>query len=357
MRKRSARSSTRLRSKSTRSSSVSHRRVKKRSRNLKKLTQVAVFVLVVGISFLFILGLGIYRNLNKNFASADSPNYYNISEQDIFTVLYVLADDISDDPVIIKELSMVFFDKKNNKLIRYKVDPNITMDIPGKFGEEPLFNVFALGSLNSENEILGGMGLMGESMSKMFGYKVDRYLLLDSTLESNMNELFSTGNLGLKLGPAKTDLTLSEFYGLVKFINSLPSDRLIEKTVDSASMANANYEFLDSEIRDLTFDSFVASERKSIAILNGAKLPGLASVASRYIENMGGRVVSVGNADKIYEKSMLIVDDKGSETVKKIVHSFGVTNVVTKGEIDLLESEISRSDIVLLFGLDSEDIL
>ena len=220
MRKRSARSSTRLRSKSTRSSSVSHRRVKKRSRNLKKLTQVAVFVLVVGISFLFILGLGIYRNLNKNFASADSPNYYNISEQDIFTVLYVLADDISDDPVIIKELSMVFFDKKNNKLIRYKVDPNITMDIPGKFGEEPLFNVFALGSLNSENEILGGMGLMGESMSKMFGYKVDRYLLLDSTLESNMNELFSTGNLGLKLGPAKTDLTLSEFYGLVKFINS-----------------------------------------------------------------------------------------------------------------------------------------
>lgn len=330
------------------------KRVKK-TRLSRNTAKTLLFVLIVLVSFIFIAGTLVYRNLTKNFASADSPNSYSLRDQKIYSVLYVLVDDLSTKPVLVKELSMVFIDKNNKKAVRYSIPVNSVVDIPGTFGEEPLSKVFALGSLNSENEMDGGIALMDKSISNLFGYKVDRYIVLDSKLEGNFDALLETGNMSLSLGPAKTDFSFLEFYEMYKFLSTLPSDRLMHKDYSQDYLQN---QFLvDDEIQDLTFDSDVAEEKKNIAVLNGADLPGLAGYASRYIENMGGRVVTVGNADKIYDESMLIVDDLESQTVKKIVHTFGFVQVVKKDQVELLENEVSRSDIVLIFGLDSGSLL
>ena len=110
---------------------------------------------------------------------------------------------------------------------------------------------------------------------------------------------------------------------------------------------------LDEELLDLTFDSIISREKKSIAILNGTSISGVANYGSRLVNNIGGRVVAVGNTQNDYEKSVIISDDPTTESTQILQKIFKIENIISDFEAGKFnESEIDRSDITIIFGLD-----
>lgn len=306
----------------------------RKARAHKNLLKTVALVVLLLVSIIFILGLGFYKKITQNYASASSPNSYSIRNQDIYTLLYM-----SDDFYYLN-----FFDTRNKKVISYNIPLNLTLDVPGKYGEEEISKVRALGKLNNkEDEML----LVTRSIAKLFGYKVDKYIVSGHNMTLGMSDFYKD----IK----ESNVSLNDAYYMFTFIKSLPSDRFIKKdfTFDYAS----NTDLIDADIRDLTFDSKVALEKKSIAVLNGTDMPGLANYASRIIVNEGGRVVSTGNSQIPYDETLLVVDDPESQTVTEMVHSFGIKKVLRKSQSEINENEVDRADIVLILGLDMKDVL
>lgn len=319
--------------------------------------------------FLFSLGLlfsyTFYKYLNQKFASASSSASYSITDDLIPTVSYIVVKDLDSDPVVVKKVHFMIFNKNNKKLSIYDLPVDKDFSLPGKFGNEILSRVFALGSLNSDDKSLSGANYINRSILKLFGFKVDKFLLIDEDHEAFFDSLWRNGDVlsvkslrdvaGLD-GSFKTDIDIREFYDLMSFIKSLPSDRVVDDKNFPASFENTV--MFDNSIREITFDSVVAKEKKNISVLNGTNFSGLASFGTRVIENYGGRVVATNSTARTYDKSVIITDDISSQTTGFLSRVFKIDNIVSKEHAGVyLENEVDRSDVVVIFGFDSSDNL
>ena len=104
--------------------------------------------------------------------------------------------------------------------------------------------------------------------------------------------------------------------------------------------------------------SNISNEKKTISVLNGTSVSGVATLSSRVISNIGGRVVAIENASSEYSNTLIISDDLDSETVAYIKKSFGIDRVYTKQEASFVrEDAMSRSDIIVVIGFDLADRL
>jgi hypothetical protein len=332
------------------------------NRHLKKTISAA---LLFFISALFIAGLGYFKNMSRSFVSADEAGYFHLSGKDLYSVLLVSVKDFDTPPVVTDSITFNLIDKKNKKILQYDIPVSAVFDIPGKYGEEELGKVFALGSINDLGGYTEGIELLDKTVTSLFGYKVNRFILVDSSLSSQMhslikgNEAFSVlalKEISTSPNSLKTNMSFQEFTSLVSFVNSLPQDRLISRSLNYSYFSNNK--LLDDEIKDMTFDSVLAEEKKSIAVLNGAGIPGLAAFGTRISENLGGRVVAVGNASMVYEESVIVTEDLLSETVNYLAHSFGIKKVLLKEQsTHINENELDRADVVVILGIDNRDVL
>lgn len=345
------------------SAQKNHRR-KIVSRGKKKLFYKAVsVVLTFAVSFVFLAILSAYKYLDSSFASAQSYKYdRNAYTSDQFpTLVYAVTTDTNKNPIFISELKYIIFDKLNNRMLVYEIPTQAAYDIPGKYGEEQFSKIVALAGLNSDDEIRQGAELLKGTLFKIIGYKTDRFLFVDEGHSRIFDELLGNGSFLdlIKIKDIissrdnfKTDLSFEEFYDLFSFVKKLPNDRIEEKLLSENDLANPE-ESIDQVLIDMNEDSTVASESKSISVLNGTDTPGVAYLGTRIINNMGGRVVASGNADRTYSTSVIITDDPNSETCRLLSEVFGIYNIVQKDGNNLGEHEIDRSDIVVIIGFDT----
>jgi hypothetical protein len=332
----------------------------KRSPKGRQIIGLGVFSLLLTVSIVFLTGLAYIKDLTKGFASASSSNSILLSEKDVFSVLYISVDDIEDRPLLINNAQMTFFDRKSGKVLGYRISGNTVIDVPGRFGEEEFSKIIALGSLREPQDLGGGLELAGRTILGLFGYNADRYVMVDGDMSGYFDDLFSGGNSpGLisfknvkKLSNSLlTDMTFGELYEVYQILHTSSEGRYSAKNFDHSYIQNPG--LFDNEIRNITLESDIAKERKSISVLNGAGIPGLATFGARVVVNMGGRVTTAGNASRIYDESYLIVDDLDSFTVRQIATTFGVSNVILKINAgDIQENEINRTDIVFIMGVD-----
>jgi hypothetical protein len=63
---------------------------------------------------------------------------------------------------------------------------------------------------------------------------------------------------------------------------------------------------LDKEIKSIYLDSEIANEKLSISVVNATGINGLGKRVSRYVSNMGGRVVDVSSRNENLNKSVII---------------------------------------------------
>lgn len=327
----------------------------------RKVYKVALVSSVFFVSLLFLFSYGFYRYLNQNFASALTNSSYSLSEDNMPTMSFIIAEDLKSDPVVVKKVNFIIFDKTDKKVSIYNIPTDRGYSIPGKYGSEQFSKIFALGGMNSDNKLLAGSRAVNRALFKLFGFKVDKFLLVDSSHEEFFDKLFHNGGL-LNLVNIKdisglgdslvTDIDLREFYKLTSFVYSLPEDRVIDEVNGPNCFCNTQ-EF-DDYIRESTYESDISKEKKNIAILNGTNYSGLASFGARVVSNIGGRVVAVDNTDKFYDQSVIITDDINSKTAAFLSRVFNISTIIPKEEShSFIETEIDRSDVSVIFGFDT----
>ncbi|MBP7928074.1 LytR C-terminal domain-containing protein, partial [Patescibacteria group bacterium] len=260
-----------------------------------------------------------------------------------------------------KRVDYFLVDATSQKIIKYSVPVDIIEDAPGKYGAEPISNLLALGMLE-DGDFGSGISLLNNSLFRMFGFPVDRYLVVEEDMMVVVDDIFQNNIdiTGLNIREAflssKTNLAINELWSFYKFFISLPQDRFITKTITQSYLENLS--LLDEELLDITFDSTVSRQKLSFAVLNGTNYAGVANFGSRVIKNLGGRVVATGNAKKIYEKSMIVAQDPNSESVRRVSHAFDIEDVIDyEAGRALNENEILRSDITIIIGLDFAEIM
>ena len=329
----------------------------------RNIRSVIIVVVVFVFSFLFLFSYTFYKYLNQRFASALSSTSYAISDETIPTISYIVAEDLKSDPVVIKKVEFFILNKDINYVFSFNVPVDTNYEIPGRFGSETLDKVFALGELNAQDKYVSGAEAINRSIFKLFGFKVDKFVVTDTKYEDFFDKLWSGGGIlnmmkmkdVTSLGDhLKTDMDIREFYSLTSFISSLPKDSIVEKNIVPKSFSNTDV--FDNFIRESTLDSVLSREKKSIAVLNGTSYSGLASFGSRVINNFGGRVVATQNTTKTYDKSVIVTDNPTSETVLFLSRVFRISNIISKAEAkshSIMENEVDRSDIVVILGFDT----
>lgn len=316
------------------------------------------------VGFLFLLSLGaiggieLYKVLTKPFASASSATAFDIKDTQLVTLALIVVDHLDSDPIQTKSINLIFFDSEKKKVVSFDMPLDLEIDIPGRFGSEPYKNILSLGMLDGGG-VEDGADLVVKSLKTQFGFSVDRYLVTEDQYSGPVVGTFKFGRSGGLLGlesltgfalSSATNASISEIYSLYTLVNSLPADRFIAHENSQDFYSDGAY--IDSVIRDLTFDSAVAQESASVAILNGASIPGVASFGQRVIENQGGYVVSAENASTIYQETTLVVSSKDLEIVKEILRFFPVKNVIEKRAFANAEPVADRVDVSLIVGLD-----
>lgn len=339
---------------------VSRKTVSRKTQKfLEKTKKIATITLLFIISAAFLSGYYFYKRFTKEYASAFSASSYEISSEDIFSVAYIKVDDFQNDPLFINSVSLLIFDKGMSKIISYNIPTDTLIDVPGIYGDEPFYNIMAIGHLDGGNDYSQSISLIVNSIEKAMTFPVDRYIIVDKSTHSLADMLLSgtidLSNVNITFDlvkrKVKMNLSLDEVYDIYQFTKALPQDRFIEKTLKGSYIDDPN--LLDEELMDITFDSLLSREKKSIAILNGTEFTGVATYGSRIVKNFGGRVVVVGNTHEMYEKSIIITDDLNSETVRIISHIFNINNIILDSDArNINENEINRSDVSIIFGLD-----
>ncbi|MFH1648412.1 MAG: LytR C-terminal domain-containing protein [Patescibacteria group bacterium] len=325
----------------------------------KIIARVGIVLLTFLISATFLGIYSLYKYVNQTFASALSDTD-SLLEDSVPTVSYIVVEDFKSDPVVIRKVNYIIFDKNTKKVIIYDLPTNHDFEIPGKFGKENLSKMFALGGLNSEVPLESGAKTLSRNIFKLFGFKSDKYVLVSSEHEDSFDNLWRRGgflNL-LKVGRLTnlegallTNMNLKEVYNLLNFVDSLPRDRVVE---DKAPLCFCDTQNFDDLIRDSTLESDISLEKKNIAILNGTNYSGLASFGARVARNIGGRVVAIDNTERFYDNSYIVADDINSKTVEMLSNVLRIDNIIQKEQShSLTENEIDRSDVVVIFGFDT----
>lgn len=324
---------------------------KRKSKKNTSLIGFVVFTLSL-VSLLFLGAYFVYKSLSLSAASALSINSFDLINSNSYTIL--LAD--SDSTSKIESISLVLIDKKGKKVKIYKFPGNLVINAHGRFGNEEVSKLLMLGSLEGAKET----ELTKQTIQDFLGINVDRYIYIGQDIKQPVYELFTKGDgsglmslesLRTISRSLKTDMKVNELYVVYKYITGLPSDRFFTYNLSQSDVDNSTS--LDEDIRDMTLNSDFAAEKKSVAVLNGTDVSGMAGIASRFVENMGGRVVALGNASKQYQESILVVDDKQSLTAQSIKRYFGISKVITKNDAkDIYEGEIDRADISIIIGFD-----
>jgi|GEM_PF-613689 len=336
------------------------------NRSTKKyFSQMAVGSVIFLGALLFLAGYSLYNYLHQTFASAASVSSYSITNEGVVTLSYIEVEDIASDPVILKTLKFLIFNKENKELSIFDIPLGLKVDMTGKFGEEEIYKAFALGALNSKTAIDDGVVAVNNVVKRIFGYKVDRYILvdesssrilLDSLTGKGFSELLSLRAASDIKRNTTSNLSAAEYYDLVTFASGVVKDNISRYSVTQTDVDDS--ENLDGQILDMNFDGPISREGLSVSILNGTDIPGVASFGSRLIKNSGGRVVGVSNASINYENSYIITDIEDSVTLNYISRVLGISNVLTKKEAEKFnENEIDRSDITVIVGFDIAEAL
>lgn len=349
----------------TRKKSGSWKKTAKSRRGLRKFKKTVVqyvsLFLLFSLSLLTLFSYLSYKKLTSPFVSASSVSSFDIRNEDIFTVSLISVNSREGDFVTTSSVKVLFFDVKNNKVVIYDVPHDLELDIAGRYESESVSKILGMGMALNNDSFESGIDLLDSSLAKLFGFNIDRHIVIEDSFYIDFESILLDDSVGLPFNLGflsnmdeymQTDLRFSEMYFIYEYLHSLTSDRFISNTINTSFSEDST--MLDAQLLDLTFDSSLALEKKTFVILNGTQVTGLAATAARAVENMGGRVIVVGNASKTYETSVLIVDDKTSESAKRISRFFSIEKVLLKkDQTTVSESEISRADITLVIGIDN----
>lgn len=321
---------------------------------------------LIGLFLFFLLFLSFYafyKQFHQSYTQARSLTSENFQDQDFYTIALISsAGSFESQPLEFSSVKLLFLSPGQNSFVVYEIPPDLEIDIPGKFGYEKISSLFTLGTLDlmegdgcSESCISGGLEFSVDSLENFIGIKIDRFVFIDPSLVEFSENLLINGKISNIFNKEYVSSLKASLLTNMKFTDFLTFYYLIRgySQDDVEFKSFTNNDEMDSALRQLTFDSNCALEKKSVAVLNAAGTPGLASFGARVVKNRGGHVVAVENASRNSDKTYLIASESDSSLVRYLSSFFEISEVYSKEELNFTDAVLDRADITLILGIDN----
>lgn len=309
---------------------------------VKKIKSFLIYSTLAIVLVMFVSQIFLNNILEYSFSLAKSGVGKDFKNADKFNLLLVNKNSLNE----ISQVDLVVFDKVNEKLFTYSVDVNEENFYFNK-NVSSLKLLFKNSSFNQEALVLAFEKNYGLIINHSMVFGNEEYQIYKKTVQgeikiTDLGEVLSIKNIGIR----NTFL----MYSYSKDLN-----------VEDRKVSSVNSIFkLDKELKSIYLDSEIANEKLSIAVVNATGINGLGKRVSRYVSNMGGRVVDVSSRNENIEKSVIIYKDE-SKSMEYLANILNIENKTKYQEVDnnakIEYSEIIKSDIVIVLGLDiSEDL-
>lgn len=267
----------------------------------------------------------------------------------------------------LKDLVVATYDKEEGTLKWLKIPTGVYLNLPSDYGWGDLKSAYLLGQTEEKQK---GVDVLVRGVELLLAAKVDGYIAVnDSSVSFDEEDLdkirkYAFGPtfflkslavndyLSTKVHTSLTPWSLVSLslkakevrFDKAKFKDL--SDFMTEDTREGQKYPVLDIASLDNYLKEVLSEPKILADLAKIEVRNSTKKPGLASLASRVITNLGGNVVYTGNSDDNLEQTKIYVYGNRHKTADRLGEVLGA-----KVETKKPDNEI-RGDIVVQVGLD-----
>lgn len=242
---------------------------------------------------------------------------------------------------------------KEKPIIVLKLAEEISIETVRSYGDYRLASIYALGQQQDDS---GGQ-LLSQSVSEALGLPIDAYVA-ETSLSGN--ELPANFILDLLRHKKSTNLKHKDLIRLWWQIKSLKKTSLLvvdlcehgaclkDRLIDGSEVTRLEPDKVDQLIRQFLSDSTIDQENITISVLNASNQSGLALKAARLINNIGGQVVQVEQADSLSDSCLIWASQEafGGATALRLCRLLDCPIKVTDTQGQ------QRADLVIYLGQD-----
>lgn len=330
----------------------------------RRLRNLGLALLVV-FSTIFILSVFVVlRRLSYTLASASAGISQNEgpSFDKRFNILLGRVEDFNNPTSAFKDLFFFTAELPLRKVSILKIPLDLESQNLGGFGRNRLSSLYGLANLAKERDL----NFISREIQNLFNVPVDGFLLTDSSGYDRLSQRFGDD---LALGHLKSGDYLF-FLGKINQIPNLFSsvktnlsplsllsllNKMVGNRFNKFEVIELSSRSIDDRLSAVFSDSQIEKEAKKIIVLNGTETPLMAGSVAGLIANLGGTVISTMNAPgDSYAKSVILVRDRNSYTLKRLAEVLKITDVRSfeSFEDDPDFSQFLRADLVVILGLD-----
>lgn len=327
------------------------------SKKIKHRLKILGLALIVVFATAVVSGaVALYHFFQKPMATAAGAVDGNVTfPGGRFNLLLVVLEDANKPTSLIKELSIITLDANNDEVFVIKLPLEVEVVVPQGFGGHPLKEVYSLGALTKPQ---ANLDLTAQTVSQLLAVPIDGYIVTDDRGLGQIGQYLGKGLRIVKLLPnlltelrrsIKTNLTFPSLLRVGQFVWSARSS---EDVWEISQEELLDWQHLDLELQENFADAKIVEERLKIQILNATEKSGLATHVARYVKNLGGDVIIIGNTGQLDLKQSFVVlpeaDLEESCTVQRLMEVLQIGEVRKE-----FEGVGERADLTIILGLDS----
>jgi len=309
----------------------SARNRKRKSTFLKKIKSFFIYSFISLVVLGFFLNTFVSNILEYSFALANSGGIVDLKSDEKYSVILISTNKLKE----VKKISLITYDKKNNKLYSFNLNKDLVLTYQGS--EVILSDLLYQ---NSDSKHLNEVFKSNFATNIAFTHLTssDSHFLVEKILLGNGSilDLYEARNI--------EGVSLRDLYFIYSFSGSVDSQKKKETSIKSINE-------LDKELRDVYIDSEIGILSPSITIINSSQVNGLGRKYTRIVTNLGGRVVDTTTGDEFIPESFIIYKEKNSYN-ESISSKLGITKSLSMEEVGLKYPEIVKSDLVIVLGID-----
>jgi hypothetical protein len=227
--------------------------------------------------------------------------------------------------------------------------------VPQGFGGHKLKEVYSLGALTKPQ---ANLDLTALTVKKLLAVPIDGYIVTDDAGLGQISKYLGGGLRLVRLLPNLFTEVRRQIKTNLSFPTLLRVGQMIWSSKSSGDVWHISreelfdWQHLDLKLAEHFMDSKIVEERLKIQVLNGTEKQGLATHVSRYVKNLGGDVIVIGNYEQTdLKQSFFVLPEADLENLHTVER---LKEVLQIDDIRPGQNEVEkRADLTIVLGLDS----
>ncbi len=308
---------------------------------VKKIKSFLIYSTLSIVLILFISQIFMSNILEYSFSLAKSGVGKDFKNADKYNLLLVKKNSLND----ILEVTLIVFDKSNEKLFSYELDVHQENFYFEKKVSSLKFS-FKDKEFKQEDLVKNFERNYGLLINHSMVFRSNDFDFYRKAVEGNiriteLGDLLDIKNLGIR-----------NTFLMYSYSKDIPVEN--KKVTKITSIFD-----LDKELKQIYIDSEIAEEKLSISLVNASGINGLGKRVSRYVSNSGGRIIDLTTKNTNESKSIIFYkqDSKTASYLSKVLNIENMIKVEEGSSKFQDYPELIKSDVVVVLGLDiSEDL-